>query len=396
MPIALYVLTVASFAIGTTEFVIMGLLPQVSVDLSIDIPTAGLLVTAYAMGVVVGGPSLAILTARLPRRPTLLWLSILFMAGNLACAAAPSYGWLCVARILTAFSHGTFLGVAGSVACQLVPPQRHARANGLIFSGITLANVLGVPAGIAIGQAYGWRATFVAVAALALLATTALYRLLPNVPRLAQGHPSREFVVFGDVRVILSVLLSIANSASLLCLMTFLTPYLTDVTHFLPEQTSWILLLFGGGLTLGTSVGGRFADRNLMLTILVGIVCSMGMLVLLPMAGTAKNMTVVMLFLWGMFAFGLCPMLHTLVMRNAYDAPTLASTFNHSAFNLGNALGAWIGSMALSHGQALAQLPYTCLALAFVALVLAWALRKMDTHRPASGRPDVTAAVVFH
>lgn len=370
MPLALYPLILAAFAIGTTEFVIMGLLPDVATDLRVSIPQAGLLISSYAMGVVIGGPILAVLTASLPKKRTLLLLFGLFVGGNVLCACAPSYGTLMLARVITAFSHGTFLGVGAVVAMDLVEPRRRTEAVGYLFSGITLANVIGVPAGIALGHAYGWRWAFASVAVLGLIAMVLLALTLPSR---SSSHPSS---ILDEIKGLsgwpfwTAIALTVACSATLLCFFTFITPFLFEVTHVDPDGVTRILLLYGIGLTIGTTVGGRIASKSLLGPICWGLLIAMTLLLAMPYMGQRPWSCAIGLTLWGMVSFGLCPILQTLVMAHAPKAPTLASTLNHSAFNLGNALGAWVGSLALSLGQPIEHLPWTCVILSCTALAL--------------------------
>jgi DHA1 family inner membrane transport protein len=395
MPFALYPLILAAFAIGTTEFVIMGLLPDVAADLAVTIPQAGLLVSSYAMGVVVGGPILAVATSGLPERRTLLGLFGLFITGNLLCALAPGYGMLMGARVVTAFAHGTFLGVGAVVAMSLVPARRRTEAVGYLFSGITSANVIGVPAGIALGHALGWRWTFGAVAALAIVAAVLLALSLP-----AAAAARRPQSVLEEIKGLrgapfwTAVALTVACSATLLCLFTFITPFLLQVTGVSPPQVTQVLLLYGIGLTLGTIGGGRLAARSLLRPIVWGLALAMAILLAMPYLGQHLGPCAVGLFFWGMLSFGLCPILQTLVMSHAPAAPTLASTLNHSAFNLGNALGAWVGSLALSHGQPLAYLPWTCVGLSCIALALA-ALHAKVSPQGAQPLPPIADAHGF-
>lgn len=386
MPFALLPLILAAFAIGTTEFVIMGLLPDVALDFAVSIPKAGLLVSSYAMGVVVGGPLLALITSNMPERRALTGLFCIFIAGNVLCALSPSYEMLMLARIVTAFAHGTFLGVAAVVAMDLAPAGRRTEAVGYLLSGITSANVVGVPLGIALGQAYGWRATFAAVAA---LATVAVVLLLLSLPPSA---PKPKSDVLSEVRRLwtapfcVALALAAACSTTLLCLFTYITPFLLDVTHITHAQVTRTLLIYGVGLTFGTAVGGRVAKRGLLRPIAWGLSLSMVVLAMMPYLGQSLAPCTLGLFVWGTLSFGLCPILQTLIISHAPTAPNLASTLTHSAFNLGNALGAYAGSVALSHGQPIRFLPWTCVALSAGALAILFVQSRLAT--PTSDLPQ--------
>jgi DHA1 family inner membrane transport protein len=368
---ALIALAMGAFAIGTSEFVIMGLLPDVASDLAVSIPQAGLLVTGYALGVVLGAPILAVLTAGLPRRPTLIALASLFTVGNLLCALAPSYDLLMAARVLTALSHGTFFGIGSVVAAALVQPQRRSQAIALMFTGLTLANVLGVPAGRLIGHQFGWRTTFAVVVAIGLIAIAALAVLLPR--RIAASNASivKEFVALRDRRVLLALLTSVLCSASLFCVFTYITPTLTQVSGFSAAAVAPILLLFGVGLTVGSTLGGKLGDRQLVPSILLIIAANAGALTLINLVSATRIPMIGMLFIWGTLAFALVPLLQTLIVQHAEAAPNLASTLNQAAFNLGNAVGAWIGSRMLSVGVPLVELSWASVALTLGALGLA-------------------------
>jgi DHA1 family inner membrane transport protein len=368
---ALIALAAGAFAIGTSEFVIMGLLPDVATDLAVSIPQAGLLVTGYALGVVIGAPILAVLTARLSRRPTLIGLALLFTVGNLLCALAPNYNLLMAARVLTALSHGTFFGIGSVVAAALVQPQRRSQAIALMFSGLTLANVLGVPAGRLVGHHFGWRATFAAVVVISLIAVAALTLLLPRRIATSKANIVKEFVALRDPRVLLALLTSVLCSASLFCVFTYITPTLTEVSGFSAAAVAPILLLFGVGLTVGSTLGGKLGDRQLVPSILLIIAANAAVLALINLVSATKLPIIAMLFVWGTLAFALVPLLQTLIVHHAETAPNLASTLNQAAFNLGNAVGAWIGSRLLSIGVPLADLAWASVALTVGALVLA-------------------------
>jgi len=260
----LLALAIASFGIGTTEFVIMGLLPNVAQDLSVTIPQAGMLVSGYALGATFGAPVLAVATARMDRRRALLLLIGIFILGNLLCALAPSYWLLMGARVVTAFCHGSFFGLGAVVAAELVAPQRRAQAIALMFSGLTLANVLGVPFGTALGQAFGWRAAFWAVVGIGILAATALMVWLPRNIRPQGPGLLAEARTLGRSQVVLAMLISVISSASLFSVFTYITPILEHVTGVIAHNVTLILLLFGVALTLGNFVGGRLGDWRLM------------------------------------------------------------------------------------------------------------------------------------
>ncbi|SDV10566.1 MFS transporter [Pseudomonas corrugata] len=359
MPLALLALAVAAFGIGTTEFVIMGLLPDVARDLAVSIPQAGLLITGYALGVVFGAPILAVGTANMPRKATLLGMTLMFILGNMLCALAPNYATLMAARVITALCHGAFFGIGSVVAAGLVVPNKRAQAIAMMFTGLTLANVLGVPLGTALGQYAGWRSTFWAVSVIGVIAAIAQWTWLPREIPMEKANLASEFKVLGKTSVLLALGMSVLASTSLFSVFTYIAPILQDITGISPHGITLMLLLFGVGLTAGSFLGGRLADRRL-LPSLVGMALAV-VLVLAAFSQTSRSVmpAAVTLVLWGIFAFALCPILQLLIIDQAHEAPNLGSTLNQSAFNLGNAAGAWIGGLVVGSGVDLAELPWT-------------------------------------
>ncbi len=262
--LALLALAAASFGIGTTEFVIMGLLPEMAADLGVGIPTAGLLVSGYALSVTFGSPLVAVALSRLDRRRALLVLVGLFILGNALCALSPDYRLLMLARIVTALCHGAFFGLGAVVAADLVPPQRKASAIAIMFTGLTLANVLGVPFGTALGHALGWRATFWAVVGIGFVAAAALVAWLPRHLARDGGSLLSEMRTLRRTQVVLAMLLSVLASASLFSVFTYVAPLLAATAGASPSAITGVLLLFGVGLTLGNGLGGRLGDWRLM------------------------------------------------------------------------------------------------------------------------------------
>ncbi|RYX91030.1 MAG: MFS transporter [Comamonadaceae bacterium] len=385
MPIALLALAAAAFTIGTSEFVIMGLLPEMALDLGVTLSQAGLLVTGYALGVVVGAPVFAVATASFPRKPTLIGLAMLFVLGNLLCALAPTYGLLMAARVVTALAHGTFFGIGSVVAAGLVAPNKRAQAIALMFTGLTLANVLGVPLGRIVGEHYGWRMTFAAIVLIALAAVASLAFLLPRHIPMQKGNIVREFAVLADGRVLLALATSALVSASLFVVFTYIAPLLTQVSGFSTAAVAPILLVLGVGLTIGSTVGGRLGDRHLVPSLLMVLALDAAALLLLHFVLPLGAVTVGVLLVWSALSFALVPLLQTLIVRHADAAPNLASTLNQGAFNLGNATGAWIGSGLLAAGAPLAGLPTVGAGIAVIALGLAfWSSRLGDRGEAAT------------
>jgi MFS transporter, DHA1 family, inner membrane transport protein len=370
LSLPLFALAVAAFGIGTTEFVIMGLLPDVARDLGVTIPAAGMLVTGYALGVTIGAPIVAIATANMPRRTALLSLIGLFIIGNVLCALSPNYTVLMLARVVTAFCHGAFFGIGSVVAAGLVPPNRRAQAIALMFAGLTLANVLGVPFGTALGQQLGWRSTFWAVTVIGVLAAIALALWLPKKIEMQKTSLLQEFAVLKDKQVIMVLAISALASASLFAVFTYITPILEDVTGLTPHAVTLVLLVFGLGLTVGSALGGKLADWRL-LPSLIGFLMALALvLTVFTLTMRTPLPAVITIFVWGVLAFAIVPPLQVLVVERASAAPNLASTLNQGAFNLGNAGGAWFGGMAIGAGFALTTLPYVGVALVVLALGL--------------------------
>lgn len=370
MPLSLMILALSAFAIGTTEFVIMGLLPDVAQDLGVSIPGAGWLVTGYALGVAIGAPFMALATARLPRKAALVALMGVFIIGNLLCAVASDYTLLMFARVVTALCHGAFFGIGSVVAASLVPANRRASAVALMFTGLTLANVLGVPLGTALGQAAGWRSTFWAVTGIGVVALIGLLRYLPRQAEEQSVNMRAELAALKGAGIWLSLSMTVLFSASMFALFTYVAPLLGDVTGVSPRGVTWTLLLIGLGLTLGNIVGGKLADRRLGAT-LMGVFTAMAVVsTALSWTSTALVPAEITLFLWATAAFAAVPALQVNVVTYGKAAPNLVSTLNIGAFNLGNALGAWVGGSVIAHGFGLTRVPLAAAALAVLALIV--------------------------
>ncbi len=371
MRLPLLALAVCAFGIGTTEFVIMGLLPEVASSLGTSIPGAGLLVTGYALAVTLGSPVVALATARRPRKATLIGLMCVFILGNLLCALAPTYRLLMGARVVTALAHGAFFGIGSVVATQLVPRSQRAQAIALMFAGLTLANVLGVPLGTMLGQAAGWRATFWAVSGIGVAAVAALALLVPDVPAAADTDLLGEFRTLRRPQVLMAMAMSVLSSVSLFATFTFITPLLEQVTRLSPHAVSLVLLVFGVGITLGNLLGGRLADWRLMPSVVALFGALSCILLLFHAALPVPGAAVAVLAAWGAASFALGAPLQVRVVDEATDAPNLAATLNQGAFNLGNATGAWMGGAAITAGWSYHDLPVLSAGVAVLGMVLA-------------------------
>lgn len=350
MPVALYALALGGFGIGLTEFVIMGLLPDVARDFGVTETAAGYLISGYALSVALGGVLFTALLGRLDRKRALLGLLILFIAGNLLSAIAPTYGLMLAGRIIAALCHGAFFGIGAVVATDLVPAGRKAAAISVMFAGLTIANVAGVPFGTFLGQAAGWRATFWAITIIGVLAFFGIFLLVPATPAGAGQGVLGEFRIFSRPQVWLSMLVTVLGYGGMFGGFTYIAFTLTGVGGFAPSTIPWLLVLFGAGLFVGNIVGGRFADRNLYRTLLTLLVALVIILAIFAGFASSQVVTILALVLMGGFGFATVPGLQMRIMSYADDAPTLASGANIAAFNIGNAFGAWLGGLTIAAG----------------------------------------------
>ncbi|MDZ5454410.1 MFS transporter [Labrys sp. ZIDIC5] len=375
MPLALLALTIAAYAIGTTEFVIVGLLPTVASDLGITLPLAGLIVSVYALGVTFGAPILTALTGRLGRKGLLLGLMALFIIGNSAAALSPSYELLLVARVLSAFAHGVFFSVGATIAADLVAPDRRASAIAMMFMGLTVAIVTGVPLGTFIGQSFGWRATFWGVAGLGLIAFAAIAVLLPSTLR--KAPPARlidQVRVLGSGRLLLVFAMTALGYGGTFVAFTYLASILEKITGFAAGSVSLILVLYGAAIAVGNLVGGRIADRNPVKALIVLFALQAAVLAAFAFTATSPVLTLVTLAALGFLSFANVPGLQLYVVQLAKAhrpaAVDVASALNIAAFNLGIALGAWVGGLVVASPLGLGLTPLVGAALVAIALVL--------------------------
>ncbi|WP_329339871.1 MFS transporter [Streptomyces sp. NBC_00663] len=396
MPLALLALAVGAFGIGTTEFVMMGLLPEVADDLHISLPTAGHLVSAYALGVVIGAPLLAAVTARMSRRTVLVALMALFVIGNAASAFAPDHDWLLVARFASGLPHGAFFGVGAVVATNMVAPERRARSVSLMFLGLTVANVAGVPVATLMGQHLGWRATFLGVSAIGLAAIAALAALIPH-DRVAPTHGGLrgELAALKSLPVWLALGTTVAGFGALFAAYSYITPMLTDSAGYADTSVTLLLALFGVGATAGNLVGGRLADHAMRATLFGGLVSLVVVLGAFPLLMSTPVSAAVGVVLLGVAAFVTGSPLQLMVMEKASSAPSLASSANQAAFNLANAGGAWIGGLALAAGFGVTSPALAGAALAVLGLGVAGTAAAVDRRRataPTTVRERVIAS----
>lgn len=379
---AVLALGVGGFSIGTGEFVIMGLLPEVAADIGVSIPQAGHVISAYALGVVIGAPVLAVLAAGWNRRALLIALMGIYALGNFASALAPGYLSLNLMRFLTGLPHGTYFGVAALVAATLAPPGARARAVGLVMLGLTGATLVGVPMAATLGQYFGWRAAFVFVGLIAVLAMVMVRRGVPDMPATAGASPLRELDALRRPQVWLTLGISAIGFGGMFAVFSYIKPTLTEVAGLSVGHVPFVLALFGLGMVAGNLVGARLADKSLMRTIGGLLVWSVAVLVLFVFAAQHAVTAAIATFLIGtVVAIG--PALQIRLMDVAGEAQTLAAALNHSAFNVANALGAWLGGLAISAGLGWTSTGWVGALLGLAGLgIFAWALA--DARRRAA------------
>ncbi|WP_328302537.1 MFS transporter [Streptomyces sp. NBC_00435] len=408
MPLALLALAIGAFGIGTTEFVIMGLLPEVAGTYGVSIPAAGFLVTGYALGVVLGAPLMTVLGTRIPRKRMLMLLMGLFIVGNVLSALAPAFGIMLAGRVVASLAHGAFFGIGAVVAAELVAPEKKAGAIAMMFTGLTVANVVGVPLGTLVGQHLGWRVTFLIVASLGLLGLLGIARLVPDLPRPEGVRIRHELAAFRNVQVLLAMGMTVLGFGGVFAAITYITPMMTGVAGFADTSVTWLLVLLGLGMVAGNLVGGRFADRALMPMLYTSLGALAVVLAAFTLTAHTKAGAAVTIFLIGALGFATVPPLQKRVLDQAAGAPTLASAVNIGAFNLGNALAAWLGGLVIAAGLGWTAPNWVGAALAASALLLAVASGALERRTGtragdadgsrvvAAGAPAPPAAVPAH
>ncbi|HGM5290000.1 MFS transporter [Serratia ureilytica] len=375
MPLALLALTISAFAIGTTEFVIVGLIPTIAEQLGVTVPSAGLLVTIYALGVAIGAPVLTALTSRIPRKLLLVGLMVLFTLGNLLAWQSPSYESLVVARLLTGLAHGVFFSIGSTIATSLVAKEKAASAIAIMFGGLTVALVTGVPLGTFIGQQFGWRETFLAVSLIGAVATLASVILVPsNIKNQGSAGVREQLKVLTHPRLLLIYAITALGYGGVFTTFTFLAPMMQELAGFSAPTVSWILLAYGVAVAVGNIWGGKLADRHGAVRALSFIFAALAIL-LLVFQFTASHSIAALLtvIVMGVFAFGNVPGLQVYVVQKAAqytpNAVDVASGLNIAAFNIGIALGSVIGGQTVA-SLGLAQTPWIGALTVVVALLL--------------------------
>ncbi|MFL6052938.1 MAG: MFS transporter [Actinoallomurus sp.] len=391
MPLALLVLAIGTFGLGTTEFVPMGLLPQVAAGFHVTIPTAGLLITGYALGTAFGAPLMTALGTKMPRKRMLMLMMGLFVLGNLVSALAPSFELMLVGRIVTSLAPGAFFGIGAVLAAELAAPEKKASAIAIFFTGLTVANVVGVPIGTYIGQVAGWRTTFVLVAGLGVIGLLGIAKFVPEVPRPEGVHLRHEFAAVRRPQVLLALAMTVLGFGGVFAAITYIAPMMTHVAGFSDSAVTWLLVLFGIGMVIGNLLGGRFADRALMpmlCTTLGGLAVVLGVFTL---TAHSKVLAAITVLLVGAFGFATVPPLNVRVIDRAHGAPTLAAAINAGAFNLGNALAAWLGGLVIAAGFGYTSPNWVGALMAASAIGLAlWsaALERREKRTAVNANPD--------
>ena len=396
LPGGLIALATGAFGIGLTEFVIMGLLPQLAADFAVTESVAGWLISGYALSVAVGGVALTAAVTRLRRKNVLLGLMVLFIAGNLLSALAGDYAAMMVGRIVAALCHGAFFGIGAVVAAGLVAPARRAGAIAMMFAGLTIANVLGVPFGTFLGQHLGWRSTFWAITGIGVVALIGLAVLVPGRGPATDAAPTAglrgELRAFTHPQVWFSLVVTILGFGGMFGAFTYIAYTLTEVAGFATATVPWLLVLFGVGLFVGNLAGGRAADASLSRTLVTVLAILTVVLVGFALTAGSQALTVASLMLMGAFGFATVPPLQMRIMKYAHQAPTLASGANIAAFNVGNALGAWIGGVTISAGLGFTAPIWAGAALTLLGLVVLLGAERL-ARRTSDRRPNAAELV---
>lgn len=366
----LLALAIGAFGIGTTEFSPMGLLPVIARGVDVSIPAAGMLISAYAVGVMVGAPLMTLLLSHRARRNALIFLMAIFTLGNVLSAIAPDYTTLMLSRILTSLNHGAFFGLGSVVAASVVPKHKQASAVATMFMGLTLANIGGVPAATWLGETIGWRMSFMATAVLGVVSMVSLWFSLPKSGAGARPDVKKELGVLLRPQVLSALLTTVLGAGAMFTLYTYISPVLQTITHATPVFVTAILVLIGVGFSIGNYLGGKFADRSVNGTLKGFLFLLMVIMLLIPFLARNEYGAAVAMVVWGAATFAVVPPLQMRVMRVASEAPGLSSSVNIGAFNLGNALGAAAGGAVISGGLGYSFVPVMGAIIAGVALLL--------------------------
>ncbi len=371
----LFALATGAFAIGATEFTPMGLLPNIANGLSISIATAGGLITGYAVGVMIGAPIMTLSLGKLTKRHALGLLLLLFIAGNLLAAQADSYWSLMIARLITSLNHGAFFGIGSVVAASLVEKHKQASAVAAMFMGLTIANLVGVPLVTWIGQQYGWRLAFILISGLGFITLIGLLMFLPVMPKGNKPNIKYELGVLTRVPVVLALLTTVFGASALFALYTYIAPFLTNIVHISESHVAVVLVIIGLGFTIGNYLGGKLSSYDIEKTLILFFILLIGSMSVLPLVSNNVYLAVATIFIWSIASFALVPALQIKTMQIAHDAPALVSSVNIGAFNLGNAIGAIIGGIALKYSYNI--VPLTAALVGVIGLLLVYSQIKL-------------------
>ncbi len=371
----LFALATGAFAIGATEFTPMGLLPNIANGLSISIATAGGLITGYAVGVMIGAPIMTLSLGKLTKRHALGLLLLLFIAGNLLAAQADSYWSLMIARLITSLNHGAFFGIGSVVAASLVEKHKQASAVAAMFMGLTIANLVGVPLVTWIGQQYGWRLAFILISGLGFITLIGLLMFLPVMPKGNKPNIKYELGVLTRVPVVLALLTTVFGASALFALYTYIAPFLTNIVHISESHVAVVLVIIGLGFTIGNYLGGKLSSYGIEKTLILFFILLIGSMSVLPLVSNNVYLAVATIFIWSIASFALVPALQIKIMQIAHDAPALVSSVNIGAFNLGNAIGAIIGGIALKYSYNI--VPLTAALVGVIGLLLVYSQIKL-------------------
>ncbi len=371
----LFALATGAFAIGATEFTPMGLLPNIANGLSISIATAGGLITGYAVGVMIGAPIMTLSLGKLTKRHALGLLLLLFIAGNLLAAQADSYWSLMIARLITSLNHGAFFGIGSVVAASLVEKHKQASAVAAMFMGLTIANLVGVPLVTWIGQQYGWRLAFILISGLGFITLIGLLMFLPVMPKGNKPNIKYELGVLTRLPVVLALLTTVFGASALFALYTHIAPFLTNTVHISESHVAVVLVIIGLGFTIGNYLGGKLSSYGIEKTLILFFILLIGSMSVLPLVSNNVYLAVATIFIWSISSFALVPALQIKTMQIAHDAPALVSSVNIGAFNLGNAIGAIIGGIALKYSYNI--VPLTAALVGVIGLLLVYSQIKI-------------------
>ncbi|WP_394514270.1 MFS transporter [Priestia aryabhattai] len=386
-PISIFILAIGAFAIGMTEFVLMGILPDVAQDLGITISKAGQFVSVYALGVAIGGPIMTLLTLKVPRKKLIMMLILFSIVGNLGSAFSPNYGFLIVFRIIASLTHGTYMGACALLATKLVSKERSGRAVSFIFAGLLSSNVLGVPIGTFVGQQLSWRYSFGVITVLGIISLIGIIFFVPSNKDQSEFNVKKEILASIKPQTILTLFITFFGFGGMYLAFTYITPILTDITHFKASSVSWILLIFGVGSTVGSIIGGKLSDWKLMPWLIINIILLIVVMALFGIVTPYKALVIPLTFIWGLIAYSLLPTIQSRLVLLASDAPNLASTLTNTAFNISISFAAFFGGVIIDVFS-LSLIFFIGAIQSFVGLILALISYFVDRRRSADGQVE--------